>query len=185
MPAHDRPGAAPGRCVGIVRAARSRRRPVPSRTPSRRGEASGRAVSTASAGTALALALLLAACRSASPADEPANAATSASPVEAVRQWVAGIGDERARIPCALGAGAPFAPDCRIEIVEDARGRLLILSRPDGAFRRVRIGADGTPGAADGAAEPRTARSGDTIGIAFGDERYAVPVAALGGAPPR
>jgi len=86
---------------------------------------------------------------------------------------------------CAVGPGTHAAPDCRLEIVEDADSRVLILSLPHGAFRRVRVAQDGTLSAADGALDARTARVGDFIGVVFGAERYAVPVRALGLLPPQ
>lgn len=131
----------------------------------------------------LASALLLAACSQAPSEEGAANAAAPAkSPVEALKTWVDGVSDERARIFCAIGEAATLAQDCRIETVEDAESRILILSRPDGGFRRLRVGKDGALISADGAVEPRTARNGSVIGVLFGDERYAVPVVALGSA---
>lgn len=126
-------------------------------------------------------ALLVGACGQA-PTDEPVGnrAAPPQSAIQVVKDWVKGVKDERARIFCSVGEGASLAEDCRIETVEDARSRVLILSLPDGGFRRLRVGADGTLGAADGVVEPRTARNGNVIGVVFGDEHYAVPVSALG-----
>jgi len=129
----------------------------------------------------LAGALLLAACGKAPPQGGVANASAPAdSPVEAIKTWVEGVQDERPRIFCSIGEGASLAQDCRIETIEDAASRVLILSRPDGGFRRLRIARDGALVAADGAVEPRTARHGSVIAVLFGDEHYAVPVSALG-----
>jgi hypothetical protein len=83
-------------------------------------------------------------------------------------------------IYCALGAGRA-APDCRMEIVEDAQSRVLILSMPDGALRRLRVGEDGALSTADGTLDARTARVGAFVGVVLGDERYAVPTSALRG----
>ncbi|MBB5986360.1 hypothetical protein [Sphingobium lignivorans] len=129
----------------------------------------------------MAAALLLGGCGQAGPGDDADPAAPPVSPAEAMKRWVDGATDGRTRIPCAMGRDAPLAEDCRIETVEDAQGRVFILSRPDGGFRRVRLDADGTLAAADGAIEPRTARSGSAVAILFGEERYALPVSALEG----
>jgi len=72
-----------------------------------------------------------------------------------------------------------------MEAVEDGEGRILILSRPDGGFRRVRIAADGRLGAADGSLEARVAGTDRAIGIVFGEERYSVPATALAAAGAR
>jgi hypothetical protein len=133
----------------------------------------------------LASALLLLAGCGGSPQGEAVGnaAAASTSPIEAVKSWVIGVADKRERIYCAIGEAAPLAQDCRIETVEDIESRILILSRPDGGFRRVRVGEGGALVAADGAVEARTARHGTAIAVLFGEERYAVPVTALGAAP--
>ncbi len=124
----------------------------------------------------LAGAMLLAACQKAPTSEEATDAPKAVSPVEAVKGWVAGMSDERPRIYCAIGAAAALAQDCRVEVIEDARGRMLLLSRPDGGFRRIRLAADNGMSAADGAAEPKFARSGNIAGILFENERYAVPM---------
>jgi hypothetical protein len=131
----------------------------------------------------LASLFLLAACGKA-PSGEPAGngASMSRSPVEAIKTWVDDVADDRPRIFCAIGEGASLAQDCRFETIEDAESRVLILFRPDGGFRRLRVGGDGALRAADGALEARTARNGAVIGVLFGDERYAVPASALGSA---
>jgi hypothetical protein len=135
-------------------------------------------------GLAGALLLLLAGCGGSPPGEGTGNVAAPAqSPIEAVKSWVDGVADKRPRIFCAVGAAAPLAQDCRIETVEDLQSRILILSRPDGGFRRVRVSADGALVAADGAVGARTARHGSAIAVLFGEERYAVPITALGSAP--
>lgn len=120
--------------------------------------------------------MLLVSCQKA-PTGE--GAAKAVSPIEAVKGWFAGASDERPRVYCAIGPDAALALDCRLEVVGDAVGRMLILSKPDGGFRRVRVGPDGAMSAADGAAEPRTVRSGNIAGVAIENERYAIPLSAL------
>ena len=130
---------------------------------------------------ALAGALLLAACQQTSrDADAGNNALPTQSAVHEVKDWIAGREDDRREtIACRYGADAALARDCRIEMVDDAQGRTLILSRPDGRFRRVRLGADGTLAAADGAVEARITSTAGAINVSFGDELYAVPLSAV------
>jgi len=120
--------------------------------------------------------LLLAACSGAPPADEAGEAA---SPVQAVKNWITGMDDGRDTIPCAMREEDVLAKDCRIEMVADARGRVLILSTPTGGFRRFRVGTDGTLSAADGAADARAVSDAVHMLVAVGSERYAVPLNAL------
>lgn len=139
---------------------------------------------------ALAGALALAGCQQQSLSQSDAAnamdaAAAARSPVQEVKDWIEGAGDPRERIYCGLGADAPVAQDCRMEIVTDAKGRTLVLSRPEGGFRRVRVAADGKLSAADGAVEARIAGTERAIGVVFGGERYSVPKAALGAAAPK
>jgi len=129
---------------------------------------------------ALAGASLLAACGQSPFGEQAGNSAAPAkSPVETVKAWVEGVSDDRPRVYCAVGQAALLAQDCRLETVEDAESRVLILYRPDGGFRRLRVGPDGGLQAADGAVDARVARNGGVVGVLFGDERYAVPVSAL------
>ena len=126
--------------------------------------------------------LLLAACGAAPPGE---GSGDKASPVDKVQNWVTGLGDRRDIIPCAMRDDGSLGAQCRIEIIEDARSRVLILSAPDGGFRRVRVATDGSISAADGADEVRTVSDADHVLIGIKGERYAVPLAALGpGATP-
>jgi len=109
----------------------------------------------------------------------------TASPVEAVKRWIAGAGDTRDTLPCAMQAGKPLDRQCRIETWSDAQGRVLMVSGPDGGFRRFRVARDGTVSAADGADAVRAAQDATYILLGIDGERYAVPRAALGnGAAP-
>lgn len=99
--------------------------------------------------------------------------------MQAVKNWITGTDDGRDTIPCAMREGEALAADCRIDIVEDARGHVLILSTPAGGFRRFRVATDGTVSAADGAEEARTVADAVHMLIAVGSERYAVPLAML------
>ena len=124
--------------------------------------------------------LLLAACSGAPPADEAGGVAgKDASPVQAVKNWITGMDNGRDTIPCALREGERLAADCRIEMVTDARGRVLILSTPAGGFRRFRVATDGTLSAADGAEDTRAVSDAVHMLVAVGSERYAVPLNAL------
>lgn len=82
-----------------------------------------------------------------------------------------------ARIACAVGGGARLAPDCAVtRTVRDGR-TLVTISGPDGGFRRLEAGADGTGiDTADGAFHARAARepSGE-VALAIEDDRYRLP----------
>lgn len=132
--------------------------------------------------TLLAGTLVLAACKVAQSDDRTGGASAAASAVQELKDWVKGVKpvkDDRPRIHCAIEAGAAMTQDCRLELVKDAVGPVLILSRPDGGFHRLRLGVDGAMSAADGAVDPRLARDGDIVGVAFETERYAVPLSLL------
>ncbi len=126
--------------------------------------------------------MLLAACKVVPSDDQTGQASATASAIQDLKNWVKGvkpIKDERPKIHCAMEAGSAMTQDCRLEVVKDAAGPVLILSRPDGGFRRLRLGADGAMSVADGAVDPKFARSGDIVGVSFESERYAVPLALL------
>jgi hypothetical protein len=127
--------------------------------------------------------LLLAACGPASDGGDPRDLVQRTG--ARITGWFAGEADDRPRVHCASAADRPLAADCRLERLADADGMLLILSRPDGGFRRLRMAADGALSAADGAIEARSVRTASAIGVAIGAERYAVPLGMLanGSAP--
>ncbi|MEJ7934924.1 hypothetical protein WG907_11705 [Sphingobium sp. AN558] len=78
---------------------------------------------------------------------------------------------------CAIGQGADWARDCRVERSDTAEGPLLTLRHPDGGFRRLRIVTDGrglVP--ADGAEQAGLSIIGDRrIELAVGSDRYRLP----------
>lgn len=117
----------------------------------------------------LAASLLLAAC-SAEPEDQTTNSA--AAP---------GAGQPDRRIECRTGEAAPFARTCSFESVESDEGRLLIVRKPDGGFRRLRLGNDGRGiVAADGAEQVTMANVPDgRIEISIGGDHFRMPWTVL------
>ncbi len=127
-------------------------------------------------------ALLLAACQQAAPQGEAKDKAVApASPIETVKRWVEGVSDDRPKVACAMSPADPLAQDCPVETLEDAQSRVVVVYRPDGGFRRLRVGAKGEIVAADGALEVRSARTDQAVGVMIDGERYALPLAVLGG----
>jgi len=93
---------------------------------------------------------------------------------------------DSALISCALGGSDRFTRSCRAaRTARTARGERsqLVLSDPDGGFRRVTVSADGAGVvAADGAEPARIVRiSGGEVEIAIAEDRYRLPASA---APP-
>ena len=77
-------------------------------------------------------------------------------------------------IDCALGAGAGFAPECAVERSTDAGRQVLVVRHPDGAFRRLTVGADGVT-TTDGAEPARVSASGGMLEVSVGADRYRIP----------
>ena len=91
---------------------------------------------------------------------------------------LAGCGEEpnneAVPIDCATG-DAPHARDCTVE----RAGEVLILRKPDGGFRRLRVSADGIE-AADGAEPARVAALEDgRTEIAIGRDVFLLPAEEL------
>lgn len=119
---------------------------------------------------AVALSLLLAACSS-EPEDQTTNSAAAPSP-----------GQPDRRIECRSGDAEPFARACSIETFDSAEGRLVTVRKPDGGFRRLRIGSDGHGiAAADGAEQVRVANLRDgRILVSIGGDHFRLPGTVLG-----
>ena len=78
--------------------------------------------------------------------------------------------------PCATGT-APLRPDCTAERTRTAQGWIVTLRHPDGHFRRLKVGDDGTVAAADGAEPARATTAGGEIEVAVAGDRYRLPAA--------
>lgn len=77
-------------------------------------------------------------------------------------------------IECAIGGG-DFQRACTLE---RAGPDDLTIRHSDGGFRRIRI-ENGEPVAADGAERASVRRSGGTVEVAIGRDRYRLPGEAL------
>ena len=80
---------------------------------------------------------------------------------------------ETDRIECRLGNEAAFERSCRVE----RAGDVILVRKPDGGFRRLRIVGDGRGViAADGAEEARvTIVAGDAILVEIGGDAFRLP----------
>lgn len=78
------------------------------------------------------------------------------------------------KVECAIGQGAAWARDCRVESADKS---MLVLRHPDGGFRRLRIVADGRGVvSADGAEQVMLSIIGDRrVELAVGADRYRLP----------
>ncbi|MGQ0660885.1 hypothetical protein [Sphingosinicella sp.] len=84
--------------------------------------------------------------------------------------------DEGNRIECRFGGNAQFERSCTFER-EGEGGAILVLRKPDGGFRRLRIVGDGRGViAADGAEPARvTILDGARIEVEIGGDRFRLP----------
>ncbi len=81
-----------------------------------------------------------------------------------------------ARIECRSGAAA-FARECTATLAEGPQGRLLVIAKPGGGFRRLLIARDGRGLiAADGAEPARVSVIDENrIEVAIGDDGFRLP----------
>lgn len=127
----------------------------------------------------LAASALLAGCGSAEPEGSlPEGSLPEGSPV------VDEASDQLAAIDCAVGAGAGMGLDCTVETTQIDGETVLVISHPDGGFRRLKILPDGAGlEALDGADQVSQTLEGNVLEISVGDDRYRLPAAPVGGAP--
>jgi len=113
--------------------------------------------------------LPLAAC-SGEPEDQTANSAAAPAPGQTDR-----------RIECRSSEAEPFARTCSVESFDSGDTRLLTVRKPDGGFRRLRVGNDGRGlVAADGAEQATTADLPDgRIEVSIGGDRFRLPRSVL------
>jgi hypothetical protein len=84
--------------------------------------------------------------------------------------------DEGNRIECRFGGLTQFERSCTYER-EGERGEILVIRKPDGGFRRLRIVRDGRGVVAADGAEPArvTILSADQIEVEIGGDRFRLP----------
>ncbi|HEX8640561.1 MAG TPA: hypothetical protein VF704_05330 [Allosphingosinicella sp.] len=86
------------------------------------------------------------------------------------------------RIECRIGSARDFERFCRIESAASTAGPVLVVRKPDGGFRRLRITGDGRGVvAADGAEEAQvTIIADDRIEVAIGGDTFRLPATVRG-----
>jgi hypothetical protein len=89
--------------------------------------------------------------------------------------------DGREAIACALSDAVAFSGVCRVEQLQTEQGVLLVISHPDGGFRRMRVTLDGRGViAADGAEPARIKILGDDrIEVRLAQDRYRLPATVM------
>src|SRR6478752_194508 len=101
----------------------------------------------------------------------------SATPTPAPSATAAG------NVSCAVDGAAAFATTCTAERVLVGGAPVLVIRHADGGFRRFDVLADGTLTEADGAQRASFVRSGTTLDVTVGTDRYRFDAALLGNAP--
>lgn len=115
----------------------------------------------------LPAALLVAACGGAPPGDTT-NGAAAPEP-----------GEPDNRIACRVGGAARFERVCAVETADSAAGRVLVIRKPDGGFRRLLATGRGGVAAADGAERVEAVRMSDgRTEVSIGGDRFLLPLAA-------
>lgn len=81
------------------------------------------------------------------------------------------------RISCATGGATEFSMECRVEQAASEQGTVLMVSAPDGGFRRLLVASDGRGVVAADGAEPAVVTPVDahTIEVAIGGDKYRLP----------
>lgn len=98
------------------------------------------------------------------------SACDSAAPQYGVRR------DEGNRIECRFGGAEQYERSCTYER-EGEGGAILVIRKPDGGFRRLRIVRDGRGVVAADGAEPAhvTILDGNRIEVEIGGDRFRLP----------
>lgn len=114
---------------------------------------------------------LLAACGSGEEPGASANGAAAPPP-----------GEPDTRIECRPAGAAGFERACRVDRTETQAGRILIVRKADGGFRRLLVTSDGTGVAAADGAEPATVTVLDDgrIEVEIGGDRFRLPARVRG-----
>jgi hypothetical protein len=86
-------------------------------------------------------------------------------------------------VSCAVNGAAAFAATCTAERVLVGGAAVLVIRHGDGGFRRFDVLADGTLAEADGAQRASFVRTGTTLDITVGADRYRFDAGLLGNAP--
>ena len=86
------------------------------------------------------------------------------------------------RIECRIGSATQFERFCTLEYRDEAAGRTLVVRKPDGGFRRLRLTGDGRGVEAADGAEPAqvTIIADDRIEVAIGGDTFRLPATVRG-----
>jgi hypothetical protein len=76
-----------------------------------------------------------------------------------------------ATVACARGGAQSFTSDCTAERTRVDGTEILVVRHADGGFRRFAV-SEGSITAADGADQAVVTRSGTTLDVAAGTDRY-------------
>lgn len=81
------------------------------------------------------------------------------------------------RIECRIANSPQFDRFCTIEYADSEAGRILVVRKPDGGFRRLLVARDGRGVVAADGAEPArvTIIADDRIEVAIGDDTFRLP----------
>ena len=85
-------------------------------------------------------------------------------------------------VSCAVNGAAAFATTCSAERVLVGGAPVLVIRHADGGFRRFDVLADGTLAEADGAQRASFVRTGTTLDVTVGADRYRFDASLLGNA---
>lgn len=86
------------------------------------------------------------------------------------------------RASCAIGGSQAFADACTLEYARVEGAPILVIRHADGGFRRFAVLKDGGLAEADGAQQAVVTRSGTTLEVAVGADRYRLNASQLGNA---
>jgi hypothetical protein len=94
-----------------------------------------------------------------------------------------GIATPAGTLSCAVNGSAALTTSCTAERVVVAGSPVLVIRHPDGGFRRFDVLAGGTLAETDGAIRAAVVRTGTTLDVTVGADRYRLDVSVLGNAP--
>jgi len=88
-----------------------------------------------------------------------------------------------AQVSCATNGALTYSDSCTVERIIVNGTPVLVVRHADGGFRRFDVLAGGTLAEADGAVRATVLRSGATLEVTIGSDRYRLATSLLGNAP--
>jgi len=86
-------------------------------------------------------------------------------------------------VSCAVNGAVTLATTCTAERVLVDGAPVLVIRHADGGFRRFDVLAGGTLAESDGAVKAAVLRTGTTLDVTIGTDRYRFDASVLGNAP--